>query len=98
MHSGGPEFSTKFTRRAQRIGVGVAAAMAVVGMATPLAAATPGHRVDLPAGSWAVTRTADGHVRVVAGRDLNQVVRSFADGRSGDGPTLLSVQSADAVQ
>src|SRR4051794_9537016 len=98
MHSGGPEFSTKFTRRAQRIGVGVAAAMAVVGMATPLAAATPGHRGDLPAGSWAVTRTADGHLRVVTGREVNQVVTNVADGDSADGTTLLSVQSDQPVQ
>src|SRR6185437_15783306 len=101
MRAGDGKSGRIFARNARKISVAVAAGMAVVGMATPLAAATPKAGPVLPAGSWAVTRTADGHLRVVTGKALDQVVsNAAADAETGSdaaGSTILSVQSDQPV-
>src|ERR1700730_10780804 len=92
MYSGGGNFRIIFARYARKTGVAAVAAVATLAMAAPLGAAdgNAGRRA-LPADAWAITRTADGQMRVVTGRAADALVTNDAAGDSGS--TVLSVQS-----
>ena len=87
-----------WTRSARGAFATTVAALVVLGMAVPATAAStepPAAAQDLPANAWAVAKDADGHLRVVSGREADQLVNDAEQGLPG--PEVLSVQGDRTV-
>jgi type VII secretion-associated serine protease mycosin len=84
-----------FTRSAKTSASAVLAAIALLGATAPAHADAATSRVRIPAGAWAMTQAADGHLAVVTGRTALEDITKAADG--GTGPQVLSVQPDQVV-
>ena len=83
-----------FTRTAQASTTAVVSVIALVGATVP-AHADAAPRVRLPAGAWVMTRTTDGQVNVVTGREALEVTTNATEGAPG--PSVLSVEPDQTV-
>ena len=83
-----------FTRTAQASTTAVVAVIALLGTTVP-AHADAAPRVRLPAGAWVMTRTTDGQVNVVTGREALEVTTNATEGAPG--PSVLSVEPDQTV-